>query len=194
VACRSVARQRPQHTRDQKYGNSVFYVRGQTVAMHVLSPLQWKIMQWSEEMGKAEEMKKDDSVDAAYDIVSASVWKTLWPFIEFVCFVCCFFERSISLGRTWDVKINKRSYYWCTLSPYRQICRQYRNLGWLCSLGYNIAPNWKQIIRKIYRIWRLWHVEVNILCIDSQQWTWLVWFLPFLKPSLWLSYDFNVVV
>jgi hypothetical protein len=33
VACRLVARQRPQHRRDQQYRNSVLYVRGRSVAM-----------------------------------------------------------------------------------------------------------------------------------------------------------------
>lgn len=43
-----------------------------------------EIIQWSEEIEEVEEIKKDDSDDAAYGIVFASVWKTLWPFIEFV--------------------------------------------------------------------------------------------------------------
>jgi hypothetical protein len=31
-------------------------------------------------------------------------------------------------------------------------------------------------------------------CIAWQKWKWLVWFRKSLKPSLWLSHGFNVVL
>jgi hypothetical protein len=37
MACSSVTKQRPQHTRGQQYGNSVFFVRGRAVAMQSAS-------------------------------------------------------------------------------------------------------------------------------------------------------------
>jgi hypothetical protein len=70
---------------------------------------------------------------------------------------------------------------------------QYRNFEWLCSVVVNIGPNWMKVARESTKIWRLLRWS-NFCCIGWQQWKWLVWFRKSLKPSLWLSYGFSVVL